>query len=116
MLQIKLGLFYILIYYLRHTIPEAKFPKENKNYSMKRPCYDWGISGLSVKTEARGRTLTITSRICGGEMTLRQDFIRKFQFPAKGFCSSTSGISLPVPFNQCSIIVYHPSVTEAVRI
>jgi hypothetical protein len=63
MLQIKSCLFYILIYYLRHKIPEAKFPKENKNYSMKRPCHDWGISGRCVKTEAPGRTLLLVGSV-----------------------------------------------------
>ena len=49
------------------------------------------------------------------KLALRQDFIRILQFLVKGFCPSTSGFSLPVLFNQCSILVYYPSATEAVR-
>ena len=91
-----MDLFYILIYYLRHTILEAKFPKENKNYSVKRPRHDCGISGRSVKAEARCRTHTITCRICGGEIGTAAGFCKNTSVSCERFLPEYFGVSFAI--------------------
>jgi len=72
------------------------------------------VAGLSKRRrEIELRLLCVGSVV--KELALGQDFIRMLQFGAKGFCLSSSGFPFQVPFNQCSIFVYYPSFTEAVR-
>jgi hypothetical protein len=82
---------------------------------MKRPAMTAElVRGLSKRRrEAELGLLRVGSVV--KKLALRQDFKRIFQFPVKGLCPGNSGFPLPVPFNQCSVLVYYSSVTEAVR-
>jgi len=72
------------------------------------------VAGLSKwRRQAELRQLRVGSVV--KNLTLQQDFIRILEFGAKGFCPSTSGFPFPIPFNQCSVLVYYPSFIETVR-